>query len=583
LALEDKMVTLERPVWNIWLRTWRAFVLPLVGLLRDRRGVTALFFAVSATVLLGFVGLATEVGTWYLARVEAYNAADAAATAAALALAISPGDASAAENAATDIVLRNGFTLPAGNPPISPPVDGNYVGNAAATEVWVSVNFSPVLASLFTSQSRVTVTARAVGLLGSAGSACALAIAGGLTIAQAQNSNTVGVPCYYASNVMGATSDTTGNIGVTVSGAPPINAPGITSTKGCANCPIVPALTGGNDSSGQTYLGRPNASYQPPTTNPYTVIYDPATNIGLDVAVSTIRCPSEGVTFTYSPANPPLDANNCPPAGTTANVTTLVPAVPDTNNPSVNCGTLTAGELYCGYYNMNVVLPSSTITLFPAQSSDLTYAGGDSTYLFVNSSLRIPGGATLQCMVNLNKTNPPPTTPTVPCAPGPPNPNFTGTLGAYGVTFIFTGNNVGTFTIQPGASANLAAPAVNSFAGAPNGLLNGVLFYRRGMGSTENALSPGVGISDTTGGIAGGLLFNGIMYFPSSFVFYTGNTNAAYTPQCSILVAATLALGPVGDPGLVTQFSAGCSAYRSLQNAGTTADVPNIQAAQLVE
>ncbi|MFZ1427597.1 MAG: pilus assembly protein TadG-related protein, partial [Geminicoccaceae bacterium] len=42
---------------------------------RDRRGATSLIFAVSATIFFGFAALATEGGSWYLARRNAQNAA----------------------------------------------------------------------------------------------------------------------------------------------------------------------------------------------------------------------------------------------------------------------------------------------------------------------------------------------------------------------------------------------------------------------------------------------------------------------------------------------------------------------------
>src|SRR5580658_1563754 len=55
------------------------------ALLHDRRGVSALVFALSALVIIGFVGFATEAGVWYEVRRTAQGAADAAAIAGALA------------------------------------------------------------------------------------------------------------------------------------------------------------------------------------------------------------------------------------------------------------------------------------------------------------------------------------------------------------------------------------------------------------------------------------------------------------------------------------------------------------------
>src|SRR5689334_22665077 len=52
----------------------------------DRRGATALVFALGAMGLFGLVGLATEGGTWYLEKRHGQNGADTAASAGVLAL-----------------------------------------------------------------------------------------------------------------------------------------------------------------------------------------------------------------------------------------------------------------------------------------------------------------------------------------------------------------------------------------------------------------------------------------------------------------------------------------------------------------
>ncbi|MBX6740666.1 MAG: hypothetical protein IRY87_01290, partial [Acetobacteraceae bacterium] len=43
--------------------------------LRDKRGVTAVIFALSATAVIGLVGLGTEGGLWVLTRRNAQDAA----------------------------------------------------------------------------------------------------------------------------------------------------------------------------------------------------------------------------------------------------------------------------------------------------------------------------------------------------------------------------------------------------------------------------------------------------------------------------------------------------------------------------
>ena len=87
-------------------------------LFTDRRGATAVLFGISATVVIGMVGLGTEGGTWYLTKRDAQNAADTAAYAGATRLAFAQGQLAAAlgsaqsqaRTAATETSTRNGFT-----------------------------------------------------------------------------------------------------------------------------------------------------------------------------------------------------------------------------------------------------------------------------------------------------------------------------------------------------------------------------------------------------------------------------------------------------------------------------------------
>ena len=62
-------------------------------IIRDERGATLMFVAISMVVLLGMAALAIDVGMLYAAKGQAQNAADAGALAGAGALLLSPGDA----------------------------------------------------------------------------------------------------------------------------------------------------------------------------------------------------------------------------------------------------------------------------------------------------------------------------------------------------------------------------------------------------------------------------------------------------------------------------------------------------------
>src|SRR5436190_24330791 len=77
--------------------------------MRDRRGATAIMFALSAIPLIGLAGLGTEAGTWYAVKRHAQNAADASALAGAIAL-VSGLSADAASTRAANLATADGFT-----------------------------------------------------------------------------------------------------------------------------------------------------------------------------------------------------------------------------------------------------------------------------------------------------------------------------------------------------------------------------------------------------------------------------------------------------------------------------------------
>ena len=113
----------------------------------DRRGATAVVFALGATALLGLVGLATEGGTWYLEKHHGQNAADAAAIAGVLALASGQDATTSANKAAALTGDTNGLTVTTGifNGP-------TFVANATpatAVKAVVSTSSAPLFAGLF--------------------------------------------------------------------------------------------------------------------------------------------------------------------------------------------------------------------------------------------------------------------------------------------------------------------------------------------------------------------------------------------------------------------------------------------------
>jgi hypothetical protein len=538
---------------------------------------------------------------------QAYNVADAAALAGALAAAAPLGSPAATFNVEGDqTVLQFKSSFP--NATIA--VVASSSNNPTATTIQIRIPFIPLLASLFTSDPTVTVAATAEAVVQPVNTACALSL-GDLTITQNQASygGIDGFGCYYASNA-------TDLAAVTFLDGASISAGGVTTPGDCSQCPVVAfnppqqsVLTGGIDTSGQSFMYRPNSSYQLPTTIDSlstgsgsggslsgNLSYPSIDGLGFPsnsivaTGSSGIICPT-GLTY-IPPGTDPV--SHCPtaPGGATVTLSSglLVPTVGDATlqsapNPNAACPLTAAQQAngeYCGYYNMKVVVPNLvTVTLSPPGGTNTV---ADATYLFVNSSLTVQSGGTLQCMAGVSTTS---YQGALPCAPGPQNLlGLSATpAGSIGVAIVLTGNAVGTLTFcgvatttgcpggGSGSNVYLSASTNNSFST----LLNGIVIYRRGQSPGENAASPGVSIADPNGTV----LLNGGMYFPNSVVVYEANTNptASYAPTCSILVAASLTLGvmdPADNQANPTQFAdSGCSNY------GTP--VPNVEAAQVIQ
>jgi uncharacterized membrane protein len=86
----------------------------IAALLRDRRGSTAIFAALSMSTMLGFVALGVDAAHWLHLRQRAQAVADAAATAAVLESGDAPGEALAMAAAHGLIDGSDGVTVTAG-------------------------------------------------------------------------------------------------------------------------------------------------------------------------------------------------------------------------------------------------------------------------------------------------------------------------------------------------------------------------------------------------------------------------------------------------------------------------------------
>ncbi|ROQ01164.1 putative Flp pilus-assembly TadE/G-like protein [Stella humosa] len=146
---------------------------------RAQDGATALAFGVTATVVIGFAGVAVEGGSWYVQRRSAQTAADTAAFAGAMAVSAQ----AAALGAARETSARNGFTDAIDDTLVTvnhPPISGAATGDMTAVEVVVRRQIPLQLAALFI-QGATEVTARSVARaeILPGGAACVLTLGNG--------------------------------------------------------------------------------------------------------------------------------------------------------------------------------------------------------------------------------------------------------------------------------------------------------------------------------------------------------------------------------------------------------------------
>lgn len=147
----------------------------LTELGRDRSGASALFVGMSMVTVLGFIGLGVDVGSAYVARRAAQNAADSAAYSAATAqMAGAPDVAAQARAVAAGYGLKHGQegvqVLVA-----TPAAWGGKGADPKAVEVIVERPARRFFSGFFADGAR-TIRARAVGRAGTTGKACVIAL-----------------------------------------------------------------------------------------------------------------------------------------------------------------------------------------------------------------------------------------------------------------------------------------------------------------------------------------------------------------------------------------------------------------------
>ena len=133
--------------------------------LGQESGQILILSALVLPVLLGFTGLALDVGLAYAHRTERQRAADAAAIAGAQFLMYNPNDVAGAKGMACSYALKNGFgtgTCPSSEVTVNvPPTSGAYAGVTGAVEVKITRTDRTAFMTIL-GQDSVTVQARAV-------------------------------------------------------------------------------------------------------------------------------------------------------------------------------------------------------------------------------------------------------------------------------------------------------------------------------------------------------------------------------------------------------------------------------------
>lgn len=140
---------------------------------KDESGQALVLMTVCMTVLMGFLGLAIDVGLLFRTKQNVQIAADAAATAAALDL-VYKQSSTAAVTAGQAAAALNGFTNGSGGVTVSinvPPQSGPNAGAANLAEAIVKAPSATNILAVFGYKS-MTVAARAVAGMPNAGNAC---------------------------------------------------------------------------------------------------------------------------------------------------------------------------------------------------------------------------------------------------------------------------------------------------------------------------------------------------------------------------------------------------------------------------
>jgi Flp pilus assembly protein TadG len=141
----------------------------------DARAGTAIVFALCLPIILGFLGLGSEVGYWYYEGRKLQSAADIAAFQAAVSLQ-NGNTKDQATTAARTGAMANGWSSTSGTITFNNPPTSGSNKNTNSVEVVLTLKLPRYFTALFSNTGYVPITARAVATKGVSGSACILAL-----------------------------------------------------------------------------------------------------------------------------------------------------------------------------------------------------------------------------------------------------------------------------------------------------------------------------------------------------------------------------------------------------------------------
>lgn len=186
----------------------------------DNSGAAMVMWGLLLPVIIGGIGLGTDIGSWYLSEHGLQNATDAAAIAAAYEITGGNPQQSTMQTAAQREMSRNGFG-PGSNLALTvhySPQSGAYAGDSQSVEVISTRPQSRFFSRLFVSTDPI-IQSRAVASRQPHGSACVLALDGAVSAALLFQGN-----ADINLNNCSAASNSTDTAAIKLSGSSTLNA-----------------------------------------------------------------------------------------------------------------------------------------------------------------------------------------------------------------------------------------------------------------------------------------------------------------------------------------------------------------------